>query len=43
MFSMYASFKGDLNSCDISNLKETYGMFGGCDCAVPSWYNKMKG
>ncbi|WP_431733467.1 BspA family leucine-rich repeat surface protein [Helicobacter colisuis] len=43
MFSMCASFKGDLNSWDISNLKETYGMFGGCNCTVPSWYNKMKG
>ena len=43
MFSMCASFKGDLNSWDISNLKETYGMFDDCNCAVPSWYNKMKG
>ena len=43
MFSMCASFKGDLNSWDISNLKETYGMFDDCNCAIPSWYNKMKG
>ena len=26
MFSMCASFKGDLNSWDISNIKETYGI-----------------
>ena len=39
-------YLGDIdtsNITDMSSLFEPDGMFGGCNCAVPSWYNKMKG
>lgn len=39
-------YLGDIdtsNIADTSSLFESDGMFGGCNCAIPSWYNKMKG
>ena len=39
-------YLGDIdtsNITDMSSLFEPDGMFGGRNCTVPSWYNKMKG
>ncbi|WP_086268210.1 hypothetical protein [Campylobacter devanensis] len=39
-------YLGDIDTnliADMTSLFEPDGMFGGCNCAVPSRYNKMKG
>ncbi|MDD5787076.1 hypothetical protein [Campylobacter lanienae] len=39
-------YLGDIDTnliAGMTSLFEPDGMFGGCNCAVPSWYNKMKG
>ncbi|WP_261517552.1 hypothetical protein [Campylobacter lanienae] len=39
-------YLGDIDTnliADMTSLFEPDDIFGGCDCAVPSWYNKMKG
>ncbi|MCI7446476.1 hypothetical protein [Campylobacter sp.] len=39
-------YLGDIDTsliADMTSLFEPDGMFDDCNCAIPSWYNKMKG